>query len=130
MSAWLFTALIYLFGFIGLASIGLLPFRAWHALRSAFKGSSFPTSRTASLVFIALIAAIALWADMQITVRIFKCLTESYCGPGVASGWTYLAMLGVVYFVFEVVVFVMQKISRAKTIQRSPDEAQRNPGLQ
>jgi len=96
MSAWFFTALIYLFGFVGLASIGILPLRAWKALRSAFEGSLAPTARTTSLVFIALMAAVALWADMQITIRIFKCLTESYCGPGVASGWTYLATLGAV----------------------------------
>ena len=113
MSAGFFTALIYVFGFVGLASLGLLPLRVWKVLRSAFKGSLLPTSRLASLVFITLMAAVALWADMQITIRIFKCLTESYCGPGVASGWAYLAMLGAVYVVFEVVVFVMQKISRA-----------------
>lgn len=113
MSAGFFTALIYVFGFVGLASLGLLPLRVWKVLRSAFKGSLLPTSRLASLVFIALMAAVALWADMQITIRIFKCLTESYCGPGVASGWTYLAMLGAVHIIFEVVVFVMQKISRA-----------------
>ena len=115
MSAWFFTALIYVFGFVGLASIGILPPRAWKALRSVFEGSLAPTPRTASLVFIALMAAVALWAEMQITIRIFRCPTESYCGPGVASGWAYLAMLGAVYFAFEVVVFVMQKISRAGT---------------
>lgn len=115
MSPWFFTALIYLFGFVGLASIGILPLRAWKALRSAFEGSLAPTARTASLVFIALMAAVALWADMQITIRIFKCLTESYCGPSVASGWAYLAMFGAVYFIFEVVVFVIQKINRAGT---------------
>jgi hypothetical protein len=115
MSAWFFTALIYVFGFVGLASIGILPLRAWKALRSALKGSLLPAPRTASLVFITLMAAVALWADMQITILIFTCLTESYCGPGVASGWTYLAMLGAVYLAFEVVVFVMQKINRAGT---------------
>jgi hypothetical protein len=96
MSEWFFTALIYLVGFVGLASIGILPLLAWKALRSAFEGSLAPTATTTSLVFIALMAAVALWADMQITIRIFKCLTEGYCGPGVAGGWTYLATLGAV----------------------------------
>ncbi|WP_411849348.1 hypothetical protein ACLB90_09905 [Stenotrophomonas sp. LGBM10] len=116
MSASSFTFLIYLFGFVGLASIGLLPFRAWQTLRGLSRSKSFPISRTASFVFIALIAAVALWADVQVTARIFKCLTGRYCGPTIAGGWIYLAMLGVVYFVFEAAVLGMQRISRAKAI--------------
>lgn len=116
MSASSFTFLIYLFGFVGLASIGLLPFRAWQTFRSLSTSRSFTISRTASFVFIALMAAVALWADVQITARIFKCLTGRYCGPTLASGWIYLAVLGVVYVVFEAAVLVMQKISRAKAI--------------
>ncbi len=116
VSASFFTSLIYLFGFVGLASIGLLPFRAWQTLRSLSKSKSSPISRAASLVFIALIAAVALWADVQVTARIFKCLTGRYCGPTIAGGWIYLAMLGVVYFAFETAVLVVQKISRDKAI--------------
>jgi hypothetical protein len=55
----------------------------------------------------------ALWGDVQITMRIFRCLTETYCGPGVASGWIYLAMLGVVYLAFEAVIVVLLKVERA-----------------
>ncbi|QIL19754.1 hypothetical protein [Thermomonas sp. HDW16] len=110
MNSSLSSALIYLLGFVGLASIGLIPLRVWQVLRRAL---AFKKSRLL-IVFLALIAAMALLGDAQITTRIFKCLTESYCGPGVASGWIYLAMLGVVYLVFEVSVLLIWKINRAK----------------
>ncbi len=99
--------LFHALGFVGLASIGLIPLRVWQVMRRAL---AFKRSRLL-IVFLVLIAAIALWGDAQITTRIFKCLTESYCGPGVASGWIYLAMLGVVYLVFEVSALLTQKIS-------------------
>lgn len=117
MNTSLFSALIYLLGFIGLASIGLLPLRSWQVLRDVFRSGPLQTPRKMLAVFVVLITAGALWSDVQITARIFRCLTETYCGPGVASGWTYLAMLGVVYLAFEAIVFVMQKIGQAKEIR-------------
>lgn len=110
MNSSLSSALIYLLGFVGLASIGLIPLRVWQVLRRAL-AVKMPRLL---IVFLALIAAIAIWGDAQITTRIFKCLTENYCGPGVASGWVYLAMLGVVYLVFEVSVLFTRKFKRPK----------------
>lgn len=110
MNSSLGSALIYLLGFVGLASIGLIPLRVWQVLRRAL---AFKKPKLL-IVFLALIATMALWGDAQITTRIFRCLTENYCGPGIASGWVYLAMLGVVYLVFEVSVLLTRKISRAK----------------
>lgn len=117
MNTSLFSALIYLLGFIGLASIGLLPLRSWQGLRGVFRSGPFQTPRKLLAAFVVLITAGALWSDVQITARIFRCLTETYCGPGVASGWTYLAMLGVVYLAFEAVIFAMLKVGRAETIR-------------
>jgi hypothetical protein len=104
------SVLIYLLGFIGLASIGLLPLRSWQVLKNVFRRGVSSTSRKALTTFVVLVAAAALWSDIQITTRIFKCLTETYCGPSIASGWTYLAMLGVVYLAFEAVMFVLQRV--------------------
>jgi hypothetical protein len=39
-------------------------------------------------------------------------LTEAYCGPGVASGWGYLAMLGAVFFAFEAVSYLLRKVAQ------------------
>jgi hypothetical protein len=105
----LVSALIYLLGFIGLASIGLIPLRSWQVLRDMFRSGPHQVQRTVLGVLAVLITTGALLSDAKTTARIFKCLTETYCGPGVASGWTYLAMLGVVYLVFEAVIFVIQK---------------------
>ncbi|MEZ0470473.1 hypothetical protein [Luteimonas salinilitoris] len=111
------SGLIYLLGFIGLASIGLLPLRSWHVLRNVFRSGASHTLRKALAAFAVLIAAAALWSDVQITTRIFKCLTETYCGPSVASGWTYLATLGVVYLAFEAIIFVLRRVGRAKALK-------------
>ena len=108
--------LIYLLGFIGLGSIGLLPLRSWQVLKKVFRSRAVRSPKKVLTVSAVLITAIALWIDIQITIRIFRCLTETYCGPGVASGWTYLAMLGVVYLVFEALIFVIQKIDKAKIV--------------
>jgi hypothetical protein len=111
MNAPLLTELIYLLGFIGLVSIGVVPLRSWQVLRNVFRSNQLQVpKRAGAATFAVLIVAGALWSDLQITRHIFRCLTETYCGPSVASGWTYLAMLGVMYLVFEVAVFVMHKI--------------------
>lgn len=120
MNTPLITELIYVLGFIGLASIGLLPIRSWQVLRSVFKGGWSQMPGKVLAAFVVLITVGALWSDLQITARIFRCLTETYCGPSVASGWTYLAMLGVVYLAFEAVVFVMRKVGPSESI--SPAE--------
>lgn len=109
-------AMIYLLGFVGLASIGLIPLRSWQALGLALgRGSLRPN--TVFVILISLLAAEAVLSDIKITARILTCLTESYCGPSVASGWTYLTMLGVVYVAFEVLIFVVKGIGRAKGVK-------------
>ena len=87
----LLSGLIYLLGFVGLVSIGVLPLRSLRVLRNVFRRGASHTSRKVLAAFVVLVAAAALWGDVQIMMRIFKCLTRTYCGPGIASGWTYLA---------------------------------------
>lgn len=112
MSASVFSALIYMLGFVGLVAIGLLPLRVLQVLGST-RGTKW------AFAFAVLIAAVALWNEVRTTARIFRCLTETYCGPSVASGWTYLAVLGVVYLSFEVASWVLRKIVRSKTNTQS-----------
>lgn len=107
MSASFFSALIYVLGFVGLVAIGVLPLRAWRVLGS-MRGEKW------AFVLVVLIAAVALWNEVRITARVFRCLTEAYCGPSVASGWTYLAILGIVYLFFEIAIYVLGRIVRAK----------------
>lgn len=108
--------LIYLLGFIGLVSIGLLPLRSWQLLMNLFGRGPLHAPRKMLAAFAVLITIMAIWSDAQVTVHIFRCLTETYCGPSVASGWIYLAMLGVVYLLFEGLVFVLQKINRKRLL--------------
>lgn len=116
MNTAFFSGLIYLLGFIGLASIGLFPFRSWQVLKSVFRRDASRTPSRVLAAFATSVVAVALWIDVQIVARIFRCLTQTYCGPSVASGWTFLAMLGGVYLAFEAMVFVVRKIDRTKKI--------------
>ncbi|UTY59408.1 hypothetical protein [Massilia sp. erpn] len=106
------SVVIYLLGFVGLAAAGLVPYRSWLLMIEVPKGDAPQGRKRAVLVVAALISAAALWGDVQIVARVFACLTEAYCGPGVASGWMYLAMLGVVYVAFEVVSYVLRRALR------------------
>ncbi len=108
------SAAIYLLGFAGLAAIGLLPFRSWQLLKDVLAKDARQAQRKAVAVIAILLVLTCLWSDVQIVMRIYRCLNETYCGPSVASGWMYLAMLGVVYFVFEVVSFLMRKVGRIR----------------
>lgn len=115
MSEPLVVCLIYMLGFIGLASIGLFPIRSWQLLKSMLRDRPLQMRRKALAVFALLIAAVGLWSDVYIAIRLFRCLTETYCGPSVASGWIYLAMLGVVYLAFETVTALLKRLGRFKS---------------
>jgi hypothetical protein len=112
MSALLISMCIYLLGFIGLTAIGILPLRSWQVLRNAFKNNAQQKQKKMLVAFAVIMTVSSLWIDVLIALRIFRCLTETYCGPGVASGWAYLAMLGVVYLFFEALSFLFRNFFR------------------
>lgn len=123
MNASSISVLICLLGFVGLVSVGLIPLRSWQALRRAFGNSSTRISQKFLTAFVALAAVSALWVDVRIASRIFKCLTEAYCGPSIASGWIYLAMLGVVYLAFEGIIYLVQRIDRSQVAKSVSSES-------
>lgn len=101
---------MYLFGFIGLAGIGLLPLRVWQVLHKILLHKSLKIHGKFLNGFALIIALAALWSEAVVVIRIFRCLTETYCGPSVASGWIYLAALGAVYLFVEIAIFVLNKV--------------------
>ena len=54
-----------------------------------------------------LLVGAAFCADVDVTWRVSRCLATTYCGPGVASGWIYLAMLGSAYLAFELICLTL-----------------------
>ncbi|MCX2784639.1 hypothetical protein OQJ46_16770 [Microbulbifer thermotolerans] len=112
MNASLSSALVYILGFIGLIAIGVIPVRSWFVLRRAYKGAHgvHKLGKLLTALLVLIVVAI-LWGDLQVATRIFKCLTETYCGPSIASGWTYLAILGFWYLIFEAVIFVVHRFA-------------------
>lgn len=107
-------AAAYLLGFVGFAAAGLVPYRSWLLMTELVKSGVPQGRKRLVLVVAAVISAAALWCDIQIGARVFACLTETYCGPGVASGWGYLAMLGVVYLAFEVMSYLLRRAARGR----------------
>lgn len=101
---------MYLFGFIGLAAIGLLPLRTWQVVSNTVVHKSLSFHGELLNGFALLVVLAALWSEVKVVVHIFRCLTETYCGPSVASGWIYLAALGAVYLFVEIAIFVLNKV--------------------
>lgn len=109
---------VCLLGFVGLAAAGLLPYRSWLLMPGVFETGVSQVRKRSVFAIAALTCAIALRSEIQVVVRVFKCLTEAYCGPSVASGWGYLAMLGVVYIAFEAVSYLLRKGLRVSAAKR------------
>lgn len=97
---------LYLLGGVGLLAIGIIPFRVVQMVRSGFifakrKGSSRYLSL---LIAVALVALLCL--DAFVFARVAHCLTSVHCGPGVASGWLAVALLGAAYIFMELVALL------------------------
>ena len=104
MTEWsylLFSGSIYALGFLGLFAFTLLPLRAflvvwrnlhlWHAT-DIYK---------IALLLVSVVAVTALTLSIFPATQVFRCLTETYCGPNRAHGWFHLAFIGVLYLGFE-----------------------------
>ena len=103
---------IYALGFVGLFAFTLLPLRAFLALRrNSYLWHATTIGKIALLVVVvAAVAAISL--SVFPAERVFRCLTETYCGPNRAHGWFYLASIGVIYLGFEVVSKITLAVAR------------------
>lgn len=106
-----FQVAIYVLGFVGLAAITLIPIRSWQLLCKHFTRNASVAHRALSALIMVL-ACIALVADFNVVKRLFRCLLGEYCGPSIAHGWIFLAMLGVGYLVFEALIAAVSAIAR------------------
>lgn len=111
----LFAGSIYAFGFLGLFAITLLPLRAFLALRrNSYLWHASAVGKTALLVVaVAAIAAVSL--SIPPVAKVFRCLTETYCGANRASGWFFLAFIGALYLGFELLSNAVLLVARRAT---------------
>jgi hypothetical protein len=107
MNVWLAELAVYALGFAGIFSIGLIPVRFWQVMKIMARNISERKKFSLPELMLALFASAALLINASIIARIFRCLTSTYCGPGVSSGWIYLAILGAVYVAFELAIFMI-----------------------
>jgi hypothetical protein len=95
---------LYLLGGVGLLAIGIIPFRVVQMVRGGIILAKIrgPSRYLSLLIAVALLALLCL--DAFVLARVAHCLTAVHCGPGVASGWLAVALLGATYVVMELVV--------------------------
>jgi hypothetical protein len=105
-------------GFLGLTAITLIPIRSLVLLRKIISRGlrlrSWWISLFSFLNIIAMVSALAI--DVQIVAKIFRCLTQTYCGPNIASGWIYLAILGAIYLALELFFLISKLLGVYKTL--------------
>jgi hypothetical protein len=94
---------LYFLGGVGLLAIGIIPFRVVQMVRRGinFAERRGPSRYLSPLIAVALLALVCL--DAFVFARVVHCLTSVRCGPGVASGWLAVALLGATYVVMELV---------------------------
>ena len=109
MSSLILAWTIHGLGFVGLAAVGLLPLRVFHELRNGFK-KGFCRARNKPLAGIMILASVgSLSSDVWIVMLVRECLVGNYCGPNLASGWAYLAIMGVVYLIYEAMFLALRR---------------------
>lgn len=114
MSNLLLSALIHLLGFVGLGAVVILPLRSWLELRRLAMKRSQATGNRAIFLSMLVVTSAALWSELQILRHLFNCLTGEYCGPNVGIGWSYLATLGAIYALFEMLVLTTHAPLRSR----------------
>jgi hypothetical protein len=93
--------LIYALGFIGLAGIGLFPLRAIVVCKDWIAFGVKSNGKWMSLAWIIITVFTSLVVHIEVTHKIFNCLTTPKCGPSIAAGWVNLAIFGGTYSAFE-----------------------------
>jgi hypothetical protein len=116
----LLSVAFYTLGFVGLAGATMIPLRSWQLYR---RYSRLPWRTSLSVKLLSFAVGLAISAVLIIEYKmvsgVFRCLIGEHCGPNRASGWIYLASLGVFYLLFELVGAVFwllaHRISRVAT---------------
>lgn len=111
----LFAGSIYALGFLGLLAITFLPLRAFRVIRrNSHLWHASGVGRAAFLI-VAASAITAVSLSIFPLARVFRCLTEMYCGANRASGWFFLAFIGVFYLGFELLSNAVLLVARRAT---------------
>ncbi len=108
----LFAGSIYALGFLGLLAITLLPLRSFLALRRNVHLWHASAVGKAALLLVAVTVVTTISLSIFPFTRVFRCLTEAYCGPNRAHGWLYLAFIGMFYLGFEVLSQTILAVAR------------------
>lgn len=115
----LFAGSIYALGFLGLFAITLLPLRAFLALRRSSYLWHVSAIGKAAMLIVVFAAIVAVSLSIPLIAKVFRCLTETHCGANRASGWFFLAFIGVFYLGFELlsnaVLLVARRVTRVAT---------------
>lgn len=112
MSTLIYSLLFEILGFVGLASVGIIPYRSWPILKTILKFNTQNTQSRTKATFLTILILTVIYTDVRVSLIAFNCLTKIYCGPNIATGWIYLATLGCIYLIFETIIFAINKSNR------------------
>ena len=96
-------------GAIGLASVALLPIRAFFSVRRAWKSRTRSRLRFCLFLLFTAAAVAVIWIEVDLATDLLRCLNGQRCGPNVASGGLIAASLGLWYMAFEIVQGLLSK---------------------
>lgn len=114
----IYSQLVLVLGFVGLGAVGVIPVRSWWLVRRMTSTNDLQFRRVLGSGVTILAVVSVLLLDANIVLRVFRCLTQDYCGPSIASGWGYLAVLGAAYLVFEIVALCINGLLSESQVAR------------
>lgn len=102
MMSMIVKCLIYVFSFLGILSIGLLPYRGGKLLKE-IKAQEKVSLQLKLVIVVFLFGALVF--EYYVVRFLYGCLTFNYCGPNSSSGLLNLSLLAVLYLVYELLAF-------------------------
>lgn len=105
-------AAVNVLGFIGMASVGLIPVRVLRTISVGLMPRSNSTGGRLALAGYSAVAMVVLYIDVALVLRVFSCLNGGHCGPSRNSGWLAFASMGVWYVVFELAGAIATSIAK------------------
>ncbi len=102
----------HLLAIVGLISIGLVPVRAWHVVKATAESRETPLRRKVYLGLAIALSVSCLAGVLMLTLLVVECLAGLTCYPEPTSGWSHLAMQGLLYIAFELAAGPLVSLAR------------------
>lgn len=106
---WLALPLFYLLGMVGFFAITLLPYRSFQQILKHSHQLKNRKTWLTSLHFGLILSVIVSCGFFAIEyfLKVCRCLLTAHCSANASGGWIAMAVIGVIYLVFEIIIFLL-----------------------